>query len=414
MISDAPKVHHATRGFWLYWLSTTLSYLGDGARFVAIPLLAAMLTSSPARVALVAVVAGLPWPLLGLLAGVLVDRVDKNRLLSAMQAARALLGFTIAFAVAGGRLSLALLVGLVFGLNSCEVFYDVALHSFLPSIVDEAKLQWANSRLITAETIVFEFVGPAVGGFLFARNTSLPFFFDAATFLFSAWVLRALSRSGRQLSVPDDVARSPIMSELTEGLRWFRSHALVRSLTFVGASINFGAGGLFAVLVLFVKQNLSSGAGAYGVLIATGAIGSVIGGLAASRLTGARVRRAICVFAAPVTALFLVVIAGADTYLATAASLIASGMVIALVNVVGISLRQSLTPSALIGRVTAVHRVLCWGAVPLGAGLTGLAGQFLGVRAAIAICGAAVLLLSAIALFSLLRVPAEGFAPATG
>ncbi len=414
MISDAPKVHHATRGFWLYWLSTTLSYLGDGARFVAIPLLAAMLTSSPARVALVAVVAGLPWPFFGLLAGVLVDRADKNRLLSAMQAARALLGFAIAFAVAGGRLSLALLVGLVFGLNSCEVFYDVALHSFLPSIVDEARLQWANSRLITAETIVFEFVGPAVGGFLFARNTSLPFFFDAATFLFSAWVLRALSRSGRQLSLPDDVARSPIMSELAEGLRWFRSHALVRSLTFVGAAINVGAGGLFAVLVLFVKQNLSSGAGAYGVLISTGAIGSVIGGLAASRLTGARVRRAICVFASPVTALFLVVIAGADTYLATAASLIASGMVIAMVNVVGISLRQSLTPSTLIGRVTAVHRVLCWGAVPLGAGFTGLTGQFLGVRAAIAICGGAVSLLSAIALFSLLRVTSEEFAPATG
>lgn len=414
MIPGASKVRFENRGFWLYWSSTTMSYLGDGARFVAIPLLAAMLTSSPARVGLVSVMAGLPWPLFGLLAGVLVDRVDKNGLLSAMQATRALLGFTIAFAVASGRLSFLLLVGLVFVLNSCEVFYDVALHSFLPSIVAEAKLQWANSRLITAETIVFEFVGPAAGGFLFARNTSLPFFFDAATFLFSAWALRALGRRGRQPSAPDSIPRSSIVSELADGLRWFRSHALVRSLTFVGASVNFGAGGLFAVLVLFVKQNLSSGPTAYGILIATGAIGSLIGGLAASRLAGARVRRAVCVFTGPVTALALMVIAGSGTYLATAAALIASGLVVALVNVVAISLRQSLTPPALIGRVTAVHRVLCWGALPLGAGFAGLAGQFFGVRAAIGSCGAAVLLLSAATLFSLLRVAPERFASATG
>ena len=82
-----------------------------------------------------------------------------------------------------------------------------------------------------------------------------------------------------------------------------------------------------------------------------------------------------------------------------------------LFNVIAISLRQSLTPPALIGRITAVHRVLCWGATPLGAGFTGLVGQFLGVRSAIAISGAAVLLSSAIAVFSMLRVPSQGFAP---
>ena len=142
--------------------------------------------------------------------------------------------------------------------------------------------------------------------------------------------------------------------------------------------------------------------------------GSLIGGLAASRLAGARSRWAICVFTGPVTALSLMVIAGSGTYLATAASLIASGLVVSLVNVVAISLRQSLTPPALIGRVTAVHRVLCWGALPLGAGFAGLVGQLLGVRAAIAICGAAVLLLSAATLFSLLRVAPERFASATG
>jgi MFS family permease len=414
MSPNAPGADYELRAFWLYWASTTISYLGDGMRFVALPLLAITLTSSPARVASVMVAAGLPWPLLGLVAGIVVDRWDKNRLLVSTQAIRAALGFLTAFGVAAGQVSLIILVAFVFALNSCEVFYDVALHSYLPAIVDQTRLQWANSKLITAETVVFEFVGPAAGGFLFAKSTSLPFFFDAATFLFSAWVLRALSRLRRPFvapvpAVPEPVGRSSIRSELADGLHWFSSHDLVRSLTFAAAFSNLGTGGLFAVLALFLKKDIGGGADTYGLLIALSVIGSVAGGLVASRLTRSGARRAICLSAAPVTALFLFVIAGSVSYVATAISLIASGLFVALVNVIAISLRQTLIPTDLIGRVTALHRVLCWGALPLGAILTGLVGQLLGVRTAISVCGAAILLLSAITLPSFRRVPSKAY-----
>lgn len=79
------------------------------------------------------------------------------------------------------------------------------------------------------------------------------------------------------------------------------------------------------------------------------------------------------------------------------------------VNVIAISLRQALIPAALIGRVTAVHRVICWGVLPLGALLSGAAGQVLGVRAAIGACGAAVLIVAAIILPALLRIPAQAY-----
>src|SRR5215471_6007994 len=98
------------RAFWLYWASTTISYLGDGMRFVALPLLAITLTSSPAQVASVTVAAGLPWPIFGLVAGIAVDRLDRNRLLVSAQAMRASLGFFIAFGVAAGRVSLIILI----------------------------------------------------------------------------------------------------------------------------------------------------------------------------------------------------------------------------------------------------------------------------------------------------------------
>jgi hypothetical protein len=382
-------------------------------RFVALPLLAITLTSSPAQVASVTVAAGLPWPLFGLAAGIAVDRLDKNRILVSAQTVRASLGFLTAFAVAAGRISLIILVAFVFALNTCEVFYDIALHSYLPAIVDKAKLQWANSRLVTAETVVFEFLGPAAGGFLFARSASLPFFFDAATFLFSAWALWVLSRLRRRSvlpgPVPGSVGTSSIRSELAAGLRWFWSHDLVRLLTFVAAASNLGAGGLFAVLALFLKNDIGRGAGAYGVLIALSVVGSVAGGLAASRLNRPGARRAICLSAAPASALCLFVIAGSVSYVATAISLIASALVVTLVNIIAISLRQALIPTDLIGRVTAVHRVFCWGALPLGAVVSGLVGQLFGVRAAIGACGAAVLLLSVITLPSFLRVSAKKY-----
>jgi predicted MFS family arabinose efflux permease len=208
---------------------------------------------------------------------------------------------------------------------------------------------------------------------------------------------------------PGPVRRNSVRSELTDGLRWFWSHRLVRSLTFVAAANNLGLGGLYAILVLFVKNDIGRGPDAYGLLIALGAIGSVAGGLAVSRMTGPGPRRAVIAGTAPVTALTLFVIAGSANYLATAFSLIVCGLVVTQVNVVAISLRQALIPAALIGRVTAVHRVVCWGVLPLGALLSGLTGQVFGVRVAIGACGAAVLLLSVIILPGLLRIAAQAY-----
>ncbi|HEX6933446.1 MAG TPA: MFS transporter, partial [Streptosporangiaceae bacterium] len=267
MTSNAPVAAAEPRAFWLYWASTTTSYLGDGIRFVALPLLAATLTSSPAQVASVALAAGLPWPIFGLAAGVVVDRLDKNQLLRSTQAMRAALGFVTAFGVATGHVSLVLLAVFAFTLSIGEVFYDIALHSYLPALVPEAMLQRANSRLITAETVVFEFAGPAAGGFLFARIASLPFFADAATFGISAgilWVLgsRARPSASPGPAPPGPIGRNQVRAELGDGLRWFWSHTLVRSLTFVAAANNLGLGGLYAVLVLFVKNSTGRGAGA--------------------------------------------------------------------------------------------------------------------------------------------------------
>ena len=81
--------------FALYWTSATASYLGDGVRLVAVPLLAATLTARPAGIALVSAAAGVPWLLFGLVAGVAADRLRRDRLMTSLQAVRGCLGLAL-------------------------------------------------------------------------------------------------------------------------------------------------------------------------------------------------------------------------------------------------------------------------------------------------------------------------------
>lgn len=257
------------RRFAIYWASATTSYLGDGIRFVALPLLAVSLSSSPIEVAAIAAAAGLPWLVFGLVAGVVVDRVDRIRLMTITQSARAAVGAALVVGVASGRLTIVGLAALVFVLYTCEVFYDIAFNSALPAIVDRSQLQWANGRLITAEVVTFEFVGPALGGVLFAVSPVLPFAVDGATFVVSAALLLLVSRGTTRIARPPDPAAS-VRRELADGMRWVWRQGVVRSLTLIAVAVNLAAGGFYAVLVLLVRDELAVGPAGYGFLIAWG------------------------------------------------------------------------------------------------------------------------------------------------
>jgi MFS family permease len=400
--------------FGLYWSSATASYLGDGVRFAALPLLAASLSSSPGDVALVSVAVGLPWLLFGLVAGVVVDRVQRARLMALVQAARAAVGGALVVTVATGRLTIPLLVLLVFLLCTCEVLYDVAAHAVLPAIVERPRLQWANGRLITAEVVAFEFAGPALGGVLFAVAAALPFAVDAATFLASAILLLLVARGLAGTATPSTgVVHAPlsIRTELLEGSRWFWGQHLVRALTLLAVAINLGAGGFYAILVLFVQRELSVGPAGYGLLIAVSAAGSVAAGLLADRVSTGRDRRLVVVLAAPAVWACFAAIAARPNVAVTATAMVAFGFAVTLTNVIAVSLRQLLTPDEMLGRVTSVHRFLCWGALPLGAAAAGAVGDALGVRAAVAASAVAVAAVGLATVRPLLHADAAAYAP---
>lgn len=392
--------------FALYWTSATTSYVGDGVRFAALPLLAAALSSAPGEVAAVSVGVGLPWLLFGLVAGVVVDRLDRLRLMMATQALRAGAGLVLVLGVATDRLGIPGLALLAFALATCEVVYDVGFNSALPAVVARNDLQRANGRLVTAEVLAVELAGPALGGVLFTLAPVLPLAVDSATFLASALLLVPVARA---VTVRQPPETSSLRADVLAGLRWFRRHRLVRALTGAAAAVNLGMGGFYAVLVLFARTELGLGPTGYGLLLAGGALGGAAAGPVAGRLSSGPSRRVVVLGAAPAAAACLLAVAFAGRLAVVVVAVALLGWVVTTASVVMVSVRQMLTPDALLGRVVAVHRMCCWGAVPIGAAAAGIVGEAFGVRAAVAACALEVLLVGTVTGAPLLRLRASEF-----
>ncbi len=397
--------------FGLYWSSATISFLGDGVRLVAVPLLAASLSSSVAEVALVAAAMGLPWLMFGLFAGVLVDRSERARLMVLLQAVRGAIGVALVVGAATETLTIPSLVVLVFLLGTCEVIYDLAFHALLPMLVERQDLPRANGRLVTAETVALELLGPVLGGTMFAAATALPFALDTLCFAASAALLVLVARRVAPAPPGNRISQS-VVGQISLGLRWFKGHVLVRNLTMLAVAANLAVGGFEALFVLLSRDELSLGPTGYGLLIAIGAAGSIAAGIAAERVTSNRWRRLVCLLATPVVIICFATLTFTRSFVVAAALLTVIGFAVSSFNIVAMSLRQALTPNDMLGRVTAVHRMLCWGALPVGAGIAGVVGEAFGVRTAIGACAAVAAILALLALVSSLATRSSDYAVA--
>src|SRR5579875_348933 len=292
----ASRTPRAGRAFWKLWTAGAVSSLGDGLVLVAFPLLALTMTGDPLLIAGVAVADRLPALVLSLPAGVLADRVDRRRLAVVINLGRFALLAIFAAAVVSGRDSLPLLYGTVFLLGAGDMAFDVTTQACLPSMVDEEALNRANGLLLTAEVSGEQFVGPAIGGAIFAAAAAVPFVGDAVSFVAAALLIRrALPPS------PPGRAHRRAIADLTEGLRWFFGNRVLRVLAPVVASLAFCQAMVLAELVLYGTRHLHLGGVGYGLFFALGASGNIAGALVASR-AHARFGSAKCILGAAVVA----------------------------------------------------------------------------------------------------------------
>ncbi|MEC3976802.1 MFS transporter [Amycolatopsis sp. H20-H5] len=376
----APRLSAA---YWRLWWATGIDNIGNGAFAAAVPLLAVTITRDPRLVSVVSAATYLPWLLLSLPAGALVDRSDHVNLLWRSQAIQALLVGAVAILAAFGRITVPVLAIMAFGLGACAVVFGNAAQAILPDIVEKPLLHKANGNQQTITTIGLQFAGPPLGSLAFALAVAWPFGLDAASFVLSAALLATLPRRRR---IPH--AYPPLRTAIADGLRWLTRHRLLRTLA-VLLGVNTFCGQLATVtLVLLATQTLRLDTREYGLLLAGAAVGSLLGGLVNARLV-ARIGALPALLTALATNVVVFVGIGLSPDAIVLGALLAvNGFVTTLWNIVTVSLRQQIVPAELLGRVNSVYKLLGWGLIPLGALTGGLVAHTFGLRAPYPLAGA--------------------------
>lgn len=366
------------RAYWKIWTASTASNVGDGVVLVAIPLLAAQLTREPLAVAGATVAVRLPWLLFGLVAGAIVDRTDRRRMMIATDLARGAAFGALVVLVATNRVTLAVLYGMVLVIGVLETLFDTAAMSIIPSIVSRARLEQANGRLFAAQIAANSFVGPALGGFLFAAAAWLSFGLDAATFLVSAALLATVAGRFR----PARTTRGSILMDIRIGLNFVWRERIIRTFAIGAGVLNLGLAAAAAIFVLHAQDNLGLTDVGFGLLLSSAAIGGVLGAQSAVGVV-ARVGRYRSLVAVVVAmSVGLAVIGATSSPWVAGAALATLAFFEEVWNVVSVTYRQSRTPDEMLGRVLSSFRVIAYGTFPIGAIAGGFVAQAVGLRAA--------------------------------
>lgn len=357
-----------------------LTNLADGVATVAWAWLASLLTRDPLLIAAVPVALRLPWFVMAIPAGIVTDRAARRLLILRMDIVRTLTFALTALAVwaslplgaapdqgvsAPWLFAAMLLAALAVGV--AEVFRDNAAQTMMPALVPHAELERANGRLWSVELVGNALLGPALGAFLIAAAAPLPFAANAAAYLLAVLLVLRIGRVFRPPAGPGRNWRR----ELREGFDFLRAAPLLRALALITGGWNLLFQMVLIALVLHVQENLGLGARAYGLILAGGAVGGILGGWlgdAVVRRLGPGRAAQWTLLASPLAFIAIPFAPGAVTLGLTLAFFEFTGIVW---NTVSVSYRQRTIPDALLGRVNSLYRLLAWGMMPVGLALSG-------------------------------------------
>ena len=362
------KLRSLPADYWKQWTASAISNLGDGINFVAMPLLALSLTDDERLLSLTVFATFVPWLVLALPIGVVVDRLSRRWLMIGANLVRLVLFAGIGLAAISGTLDIWVLLGLLVVIGSCEVLFDSTAQAFLPSLVQSNQLERANGFLFAAEVVAGSLAGLAIGALLFDASAGLPFTTNALSFAVAAGLI-SLIRPRRRIT---DL--QPVLGDqrLRAGYDWLRGHRLLRTLAVMFAVTNLGLMFAQGIFVKYAIDELGLDGIEYGILLAITAMGAASGGLLAHRVVGRVGLRASVVAPYLVFGVAQLVIGVTSTVWLVAAAGFVLGAGITVWNVATITIRQREIPADRFGRVNAFYRWL--GAAASAAGVA--AGGF--------------------------------------
>ena len=364
------------RSFRRFLGAAWASNVGDGVRNAALPLIAASLTMSASTVTAVAAAGTLPFVLLGVVAGTMADRGARVPLIVRAHLFRAVVMTAMGGLLLGDAMTIPILVGGAFLLGCGEAVADSAAPALVPGLVEDGRLEKANGELETAELVANDLVGPPVGGVLFSVASSVPFIVDAASFVGAAALVKSIETDEDHVE-PTEIR--PWREDLREGVVTAWTNPVLRTTGALVIALQIGNVAAVAPFVLYVTDHLGLGAAAYGLFLAAGAVGGVIG----SRLAAPLVARL-----GPFPTLAWAISMGAVSFLVmtiptvptVAVGFATSFGAVVVGRIVVVTARQRSVPTRLLGRAQGAIRTLVWGAATVGALVGGALYDSLGDR----------------------------------
>ena len=366
--------------FAALWTSSTASAFGTGLAAIATPLFIASRTDDPFVVSTATAVAWLPWLLFALPGGVLVDRVDRRRLMIVVDGLRAVAMAGLALAVATGNAGIPVLLVVLFLMSTGEVLQRAASQALLPALVPRESLERANGLLFGGATVAQQMVAGPLGGWLFVVGAALPFVADAGLLALGAATLALLAGSYRAGPATAREDRS-VRREVLDGLRWLRGQRLLRTMAVLIGLLNVTLTAALAVLVLLARDRLGLGSVGYGLLFTSLAVGGVLGALVGDRLIARFTATWTIRVGLLVEAATHLVLAASTSAVVIGVTLFLFGVHGALWGMVASSLRQRLAPPEMLGRVGSSTLFVAAGGNCVGAVLGGALASAFGLTA---------------------------------
>jgi MFS family permease len=383
------KPRTSGQDFARLWLGQSASLVGDQFMVVALPLLAVtVLNTSVAQAALLPFALYAPFLLVGLPAGAIVDRMRRRSVMLVCDTVQAGTFLLIFVCAETHTLSFLGLAALVFVAGTMTVFFQVACTSYPPTLfTDDAQLHRRNTQLYLSDS-VSKSAGPVLAGpvitFLTVTGAVAA---NAASFFVSVFAVLSIRHREPE---PDVVRRTRgwLRREVWEGLRFVFRHPVLEPVLTCGMTYTVFLSMVESILVLYCHSVLGLGPVGTGIVVGASAVGFPIGNMLSVRLSAWQGIPRTCVIGTVVSVTGLVCMPVAGHLHSTVGLVVAS-----VVHCVGegafgpiaLTLRQTETPSALLGRVNAVQRFLVWGMIPIGSLLASLSIALWSLQAALAI-----------------------------
>ena len=376
--------------------ASVISNLSDGLLAVAAPLLAISLTKDPILISMLSAFVMLPWLLFAIPIGLIVDRSNKRLLITFTNSIRFITAGLVALAISTDTITIYWLLLATFLIGTCEVATDTAAQSLIPVILEKKNFEKANSRMNIAETVIQNFIGAPLSGFLYATSIVLPFILNSLGFLVAAifvLMIPAHLISNGSSAETADAEKKSFISEIKFGLNYLWNDRPLRRLVATTTSLGFFYSVSTSTLILFITETLEVQAKYFGVLMAGAGSGGVLGGILTpvlSKKFGRGSVLAVAIFISSITVLFQGI--SPNVWVFGVIGFI-SAFAITNWNILLMSCYQVLIPAELYGRIHGARRTFVWGVMPIGALLGGVIAHN-GLRLPLIIGGTATTLIS--------------------